>query len=232
MCGGGPSTQQEQIANQEQNFSSMLNADFASRYAEQSGALNSLTGIIQNIQNGKFAPGFGADTLAGLNTAAIDTAGAQYRNAAQSVAGGLSGLTSSSGLESGVEQQIKAGLASQAAGNAANSLINIKLANAQQGINNTNTILGGYSGLAGLTSPNALGGLENTASSNAFGSATEIHKEQQAGQNALIGGITGLIGSASDFIPGVGPMLSSGLQGAAGGLTGADAGAPAEASTY
>lgn len=228
MC-GGPSTQQEQIANQEQDFSSMLNADFASRYAEQTGALNSLTGVIQNIQNGKFAPGFGADTLAALNTNAINTAGAQYRNATQAVAGGLSGLTSSSGLESGIEQQIKAGLASQAAGNASNALTNIQLANAQQGINNTNTILGGYSGLAGLTSPNALGGLENTASENAFGQATEIHKEQQAGQNALIGGITGLVGSALDFVPGIGPALSGGLQGAVGGAMG---GSPAEASTY
>jgi hypothetical protein len=47
-----------------------------------------------------------------------------------------------------------------------------------------------------------LGGLENTASGQAFGDATEIQKEKNAGMNALVGGITGLAGMGMDFLSG------------------------------
>ena len=115
MC--GPSGSEKQLAGQSASFSNTLQQDFNSRFAGQNEILQSLNNNLSNLSEGIVPQGFDPKTLAALNTSAIDTTGANYANAARAVGGQLAGRGGDSGLESGVDQQIKAGLASSAQAN-------------------------------------------------------------------------------------------------------------------
>lgn len=217
MC--GPSGAQTGIANQQATFGQNLTNDFGSRFADQSETLSSLSGILNNVSEGKFAPGFSAQTMAALNTGAINTTGANYANAARAVGGQLAGRGGDSGLESGVDKQIKASIASNAAGQLSTQQQQINLANAQQGIANTNTEIGGYGALAGFQNPGQFGSLASGELQNAFGSATKIQDMKNQEQADIAGGIVSL---ATDVaLPGIsGAMGGGGLSGALSGITG------------
>ena len=142
-----------------------------------------------------------------MNTQAINASGAANRNAVQ--AAQLSpAFSSSSGLESGIAQQIRGGIASTQAGNLANQQLGITQQNYATGRQNYFGATGALQALSNAYAPNASAAL--SGSNQAFGSATEIQNMKNAEQAAIVGGIVGV---ASD-------ALTGGASGAFGALSG------------
>lgn len=191
MC--GPSGSEKAIAGQQQSFASTLQQDFGTRFANQNEVLGNLNGIIQNVSEGRLAPGFDANTKAALTTQAINTTGANYANAARAVGNQLAGRGGDAGLESGVDQQIKAGVASASAGQLSKEENDIQLADRQAAERNTATAIGGFSTLAGLDNPSSYsrdtigeqGEAYSSAKSNAEASSQEFAD--------IAGGISGIV---------------------------------------
>jgi len=214
----GPSGQEKQIAGQQASFSNLLSQDFSSRFAGQTMTLSSLGNILSGVSQGKLLPGFDANTLAALNTSAIDTTGANYAKAARATNNQLAGRGGDSGLESGVDAQIKAGIASQGAGQLSTEQAQIQLANQAQAERNTETAIGGYQTLAGIQNPLGFAGATTTAQGQAFGSASAISQQQGQMEADIAGGIVGLGMDAATF--GAGAMGGGGLQGGLKSLAG------------
>ena len=212
MC--GPSSQEQGIAAQSANLASTANSDFLSRFAGQTDTINSLSNILQNVQNGKLLPGFSAQTLAALNTQAIDTTAGNFRNAQQATNNANAARGTGSGLETGTQAQENATIASQAAGQLSSQQQQIQLANQNQAQQNTATALGGYNALAGIQNPLGFGGLTTQANSNAFSQANTVQQENNQEQADIAGGVAGLAMDAATFGAG-------GIAGLAGSPAGA-----------
>lgn len=209
MC--GPSAQQEQLAGQEQTFSQILNQNYNTRFADQSAALQELNQSLSPIvAAGPNQQGFSGQELSALNTQAINASGAANRNAVQ--AAQLSpAFRSDSGLESGIAQQIRGGIASTEAGNLANQQLGITQQNYATGRQNYFGATGALQALSNAYNPNA--GAALSGSEQAFGSATKIQDMKNQEVASIVGGITGLAGS---LIPGIGGAFKA-LSGGGGG---------------
>ena len=208
MC--GPSGAEKNLAGNEQAFASTLQNSFSSRFANQSDILNGLNSALSPIlEAGVGQQGFTPAELAARNTQAINTTAGNYRNAQQAIGTRMSGRGGggSSGLVSGVDQQIKANLASQAAGTLSNQENQITAENYATGRNNFFNATAGMNALAGLENPQSFGSLGNQANSTAFGEAKTIQEQNQALAKDIAGGVTSL---ASNFLlPGLGGALGN-----------------------
>jgi len=200
MC--GPSGASEGIAQQSEGFANTIQSDFASRFAGQNETIGNLGNILQNVQNGKLLPGFDAQTLAALNTSAIDTTASNYKNAQQAANNANAGRGGDSGLQPGTVSQENATIASNAAGQLSSQQQQIQLANQQQSQQNTATALGGYSTLAGIQNPLAFGGLASQQLGQAFNQSDTIQQEKNQEQADIAGGIAGLAGVAGNAVAG------------------------------
>jgi hypothetical protein len=214
----GPSSQEQSLANQSESFSQTAQSDFLSRFAGQNETINSLDQILQNVQNGKLLPGFSAQTLAALNTSAIDTTAGNFRNAQQVTNNTNAARGTGSGLETGVQAQENATIASQAAGQLSTEQQKIALANQNQAEQNTATAIGGYNTLAGIQNPLGFGGLSVQSNQNAFGQANQVQQEKNQEQADIAGGIAGLAMDAATFGAGAagGGGFAGGIQALAG----------------
>ena len=96
---------QREIASSQQSFMNQLDSDFAANFGAQSDIYKNLTQSLTPIlQAGPNQQGFSPEELAAMNTSAINTTGAAYRNAAQARQGALAGrgLPGGSGDGSGL----------------------------------------------------------------------------------------------------------------------------------
>jgi hypothetical protein len=201
MC--GPSTQQISEAGQAQQFGQTLQSNYNTNFADNASILGNLTNILTPIaQAGPNQLGFSAGEKAALNTNAIDTTGANYNNAARATQGELSGRGTPGGPQSGVDQQINASIASQAAGQASTEENQILQSDYATGRSNFNNAVSGLGGVAAQYNPNATASAANTAGQNAFGEATEVQNEENQEQADIAGGITSLAGAAAGGIGG------------------------------
>jgi hypothetical protein len=211
MC--GPSHQQEQLAGQATSFASTLQSNYNTQFSNQSDVLSKLNQTMSPIlAAGPNQQGYSPQELSTLNSRAISNAGGTYKNAAQAVGGQLAGRGGDSGLTSGVDAQIKAGLASSAAGNASNALNTIQTNNYDVGRDNFYKAAGAQQTLAKLYDPNATGDLANSEGQAAFGEVTKVQDEKNQEQQAIAGGIESIAGIA--LTGGAGAMGGGGLQGA------------------
>lgn len=217
MCGATDA--QKGLAQQSTSLASDTNSDFLSRFAGQTDTINNLSNILQNVQNGKLLPGFGAPTLAALNTQAIDTTAGNYRAAAQAAGNANAGRGGDSGLQPGTVSQENATIASQAAGQLSQEQQNITLANQKQAQQNTATAIGGYNTLAGIQNPLGFGGLSNQVNTTAYGQQTQNAQEGAQEFADIAGGISGLVQTGAKLATGV-PSFGGG-----GGTSLAQAGA-------
>lgn len=228
MC--GPSGQSIGLANESAGFANTIQSDFASRFAGQNETISNLGNILQNVQNGKLLPGFDAQTLAALNTSAIDTTASNYKNAQQAANNANAGRGGDSGLQPGTVSQENATIASNAAGQLSSQQQQIQLANQQQSQQNTATALGGYSTLAGIQNPLAFGGLASQQLGQAFQQSDTIQQEKNQEQADIAGGIAGLAGSV---IGGpIGGMIGSGISSLAGGGGGMSGGGSGQGNAW
>jgi hypothetical protein len=221
MC--GPSTQQESEAGQAQQFGQTLQSNYNTNFANQGAILGNLTNILSPIaQAGPDQQGFSAGEKAALNTAAIDTTGANYNNAARATQGQLAGRGTPGGPQSGVDQQIESSIASQAAGTLSTEQNQIQQANYATGRQSFNNAVTGLGGVAAAYNSNATAQVANTAGQNAFGEATEVQNETNQEQADIAGSITGLVGAgagiASAGVSQANPNADTGFLDALSGL--------------
>lgn len=207
----GPSGAEKELAGQEQSFSQMLQENYQTQFANQSQVLSTLNHTLTPIVDaGPNQQGYSAPELAAMNTQAINSTGANYKNAAQALNGQLAGRTSANGLESGVDQQLKAALASTAAGTLSNEQADIIKGNYATGRANFQNATGGLQALSGDYNPESYAGLTSQSNNQAFGQADKINTENQQFTKDLVGGITSLAG----------PLISGGMSALSGSLFG------------
>jgi hypothetical protein len=203
MC--GPSSQENAIANSNQSFANLLQGNYNTLFGQQQGVLNSINRSLSPIlAAGPNQHGFSGDTLAALQTQAINNAGATNRNAQQAARtyGAGEGGGGTSGLTSGITKQIEAGIASQSAGQEASQLNQITQADFAQGNQNYWRAQGGMDQLAAGYSPNAASSGAISEGGQAFGEANQINQEKNQKWQAIAGGISSLAGGALSFATG------------------------------
>lgn len=202
MC--GPSGSEKSLASGEESFSTSLQGAFNTRLGQQSATLANLNRTLNPIlAAGPNQEGFSAPEKAALNTQAINTTAGNYANAARAAGNRAAANNgSSSGLQTGGEQQIQGDIAAQGASQLSSEQEGITEADYATGRQEYNTALSGTESLAGLENPDALGSLANNANSTAFGEEKDI-EEQEGQKYAEIGG-----------------LVSGGLSALSGGLAG------------
>jgi len=211
----------------------MLQSNYAQRFAGQNDILNKLNESLSPIvEAGPNQQGFSPQELASLTTTAVNNAAAANRNAQQAAGNFAAGQNNTSGLQSGVQKQIRGSIASSAANQESNALNQITQANYNQGNQNFWRAQGGMSALSGQYNPAEFGSLSNNANEAAFGEADKIQQEKNAEQAAIAGGIanigidfaTGGLASGAKFGGGLGGFLKGGLAGLGGNTSGGSGG--------
>lgn len=219
MC--GPSAGEKNIESQQDRFASTLQENYNQQFASQNDVLNGLNNALNPIvAAGPGQQGFSPQELAAQNTEAINSTGAAYKDAAQAVGGQLAGRGGggSSGLESGIDQQIKGTLASKAAGNLSSQQLGITQNNYATGLQNFNNAVGGERALADLYNPTAYAQNADSANSTAFGEENQINTQENQEQADLFGSIAGVGLDALTF--GAGAAGGGGLTGGVKALSG------------
>jgi hypothetical protein len=215
----GPTTAEQNIAGQQEQFSQQVQQNYGTLFKQQQGVNQNLSNIFTPIaEAGPNQNGMSAQQLAAENTQALDTTGANYANAARALNGQIAGHASDSGSTSGPEQQLQANLASTAAGQLSTEQLGITQRNADLGRQNFQEATGGLQSLSGDYSPNAAGSAANTASNQAFGDANTIAQQEAQEDQAISGAVTGGVMDAATF--GAGAMGGGGFQGGLNALTG------------
>jgi hypothetical protein len=198
---GGPSKQEEGLANSAQSFSNVLSANYGTAFGEQQSTLNNLNQEIQKIETGQTGQGFSAPELAAKNTAAINSAGAASRNAQQAIGNFSAGQGGggSSGIMSGVQEQLRAGAASSAENELSAAQNSIVQQDYQQGRVNAQQTVGGLESLASEYG-GAAGGAESGAISeneNAFKDQSQIQQQKSQMMSEIGGLVKSGVGIAS-----------------------------------
>ena len=208
MC--GPSGAEKSIAGQQQTFDKLLQNSFSDRFGMQSDVMAKLNAALSPIvEAGPGQQGFSPAELAARNTMAIDTTAGNYRNAAQAVGSSLAGRGGggSSGLVSGIDQQIKASIASEGARALSNQENQITAENYATGRQNFFQSQAALNALGGMENPLGYGSEANQGSSIAFGQANEIQRQKDALAKDIAGGVTSLAGNF--LLPGIGAGLGN-----------------------
>jgi len=200
-CGPSTAMQNEQAASAD--LGKTMSQDFSQRFGEQSDFIHGINAALApTLAGGASQHGFSADELAAKNSAAINEAGAANANAARAVAGQLAGRGGDSGLQSGVDAQIRASVTSQQAANLANNQLKITNEDFATGRDQYNRAVTAEDILAGKADPSGLGSGAIRATDQAF---TESEANSKA-SNQVWADLGGLAGSAMSMIPGVGGM--------------------------
>lgn len=206
----GPSAQEKMIAGQQESLATSLSADFNQRFQNQSDLLSTLnTSLSPIVAAGPEQQGFSAQELAARNTQAINSVGAASRNAQQAAAtaGAGQGGGGTSGLESGIQKQINAGIASSGANALANEQNQITSENYATGRSNYKTALTGADALAGKYDPTSFSSGAETGLGSAFKEADTIQQEKGSQIASIIGAVTGGIGG---LVGGLGNLDTTG----------------------
>lgn len=219
MC--GPSGQQKQLAGEQSSFFNDLMSSYQQNFGEQQAVLSSLTNALQPIlQGGPNQMGFSAAENAALTGGAINTSAANARNAQVAAASSAGGNT---GVTTGGQKQLQAGIASAAGVGLSGEENQINLANAQQGRQNYFAAEQGLAGVAQLQNPVPYAGAANTAGGQSFNEATNIQNMKNQEQADIGGAVAGLatgglgFANSSDFLSGLGGGNIFGSGGALGG---------------
>lgn len=215
MC--GPSSQEQGIAGQQQNLSTLLSSHFNERFAQQSGVLDSLNNLLTPIaEAGPDQQGMGPQELAALNTQAVEGVGAQYSKATQALQNTLATRGGGSeALPTGARAALQGTLASEAAKETSNAQLGITEANYSLGRQKWQAATSGLSALANQFNPSEFSGQAQSGFNSAFGMADKIQQEKNQAQASIIGGVASLGMDAATF--GAGALGGGGFD-FAGGL--------------
>ena len=223
LFGGGPSNAQKNAQQQTVAMGNALQSNYLQQFGQYEDLAKELTtSLNEELLQGEAGQGYTAAELSALNTQALNSTAANYKNAqiAAQTAGAARGGTS--GLESGVQQQISASIASGAAGAESAAELNIQERNAEIARQREQAALSGLNALAGMEQKGAFTSSGQEAEQNKLqaGENEQIFEENQAktqsmlssfgaGLGALEGGIGNLdLSGGSTFGENVGNFFS------------------------
>ena len=190
MC--GPSPAEQSIQGQEEGFANVLQSNYQTQFANQSGVLSQINSALTPIvAAGPGQAGYTAPELAAKQSQILDTTAANYQNAAKAVNSEIAGKGGDSGLESGVSQQLQETTASKAAQQQSTAEENLTAQDYATGRQQYNEALSGEQALASAYNPQSYGSLTTNATGQAFGEANQIQQQKNQEQADIAGAITG-----------------------------------------
>jgi hypothetical protein len=222
MC--GPSSDMKLLEAQQASLASLMRADYAQRFDQQSAVLQQLNSILSPIaQAGPSQRGMSDEERAALNTAAMVNVSGGIRNTQQATRTALAGQGggAASPLTSGIQQQIAGSLASRGAQQLAALQTDITRQDYALGRNQWQAAMAGLQALGSQYNPVPYGQLGAGATESAFDQATKIQQMRNQAEAGIIGGIGSLATDALTFGagglinpngPGFGGFLRGGLQ--------------------
>jgi hypothetical protein len=149
--------------------------------------------FIPIAQAGPSQQGYSPQELAALNTQAGEGVGQNYAKAAQALNTQIAGQGGGNEyLPSGASATLKGNLASAAANQLSSEQLGITQANYATGRQNWQQATSGLNALAQEYNPTGIAGSANTATNNAFGSATQVQNEKNQEEADIAGGIVSL----------------------------------------
>jgi hypothetical protein len=217
---GGPSSQEKNLAAQSQSLATGLSNAFQQRLGAQNQIYQNLNQTLQPISNlGPGQRGGSPAQWAAENTLAVNNAAAAYRNSRQAVSTQLAGQGGggTSGLQSGISQQISGTLASQAENNLSNLTQENLIHDYDVGNQNFWKATGGEQTLGNSEDALQFGQGAEGANQNAFSQADKINTENGTVLGD-IGKVIGLgAGAAGSFLTGgVSNVLAGGANAGSG----------------
>lgn len=221
----GPSSSEQAIAANQQQFQQTLMSDYGTQFANQSAILSSLNNAMSPIiAAGPSQFGFSQGEVNSLNSSALTNTGQSYKGAQQSLQNQEAAHGGDQYLPSGVNSQNSASLATAGANQESNQLQSVQQAGWTQGNQNYNNAVNTEMGVSSQYNPTGYAGATNQAGSSAFGSADTVSKENNAASPwTTVGGILG--GVAGSFLGPIGGALGSSLGSSlAGGMSGGGGG--------
>jgi hypothetical protein len=201
----GDSTASAEEQSQEQ-FSQTLQNAFNTNNANQQNQLNFLNNKMQSAINNP--QGYNAQTLASMRAQANDQVAAQDQNVKRSVNNAEMTRGGASALPSGVNSQINASIASQAAQAGNNAQQNITEQNANLENSNYWNAVKGEEGVAGMENPEGMASEDNGAANSISGLSQAVTQSQGPTFGSILGGIAGAgLGAFGSIEQGKGPPL-------------------------
>jgi len=194
----------DQLAKDNEKLQLDLNRQLFSTFQFQLGKQNQITGLLTKmlspmIQN---PTGFSPEALTALRTQATDTNSQQFHDAQTALNDQLAARGGSSTLPSGVDAQLRAGLAGLGAQTESQSQANISLANENQRQTNFWNAIQSLSGNAQVLNPLGYAG-GATSGGGALANLSQAYKQSQSSQ------LLGALGSAGGGVStGIGGALS------------------------
>jgi hypothetical protein len=222
MC--GPSSEMKLLEAQQASLASLMRADYAQRFAEQSDVLQKLNRIFVPLaQAGPSQRGMSEEERAALNTAAMVNVSGATRSAQQATRTALAGQGggAASPLTSGIQQQIAGALASRGAQQLAALQTDITRQDYALGRDQWRAAIAGLQALGSQYNPVPYGELGASTTESAFKQATKIQEMRNQAEAAIAGGIGSLAMDALTFGagglinpngPGFGGFLRGGLE--------------------
>lgn len=171
------------------NFTNLLQSTFATNNAQQQSQLNFLNTKLQSAVDNP--QGYSPQTLAAMRAQANDAVSAQNQNVQRSVQNRQAVQGGAAALPSGVNAQINAELASQAAqaGNQAQQGITIENANLEN--QNQQAAIKNEMGVASLENPEGIAGASNNAAGVVGNLSQAVTAANGPGIGSILGGIAG-----------------------------------------
>lgn len=227
MC-GGPSTQQQSIAGQQQQFYSTLQSGYQQNFAQQSNILTSLQNSFQPIlAAGINQYGFSQQENTAMMTQATTGVANQYQAANQATQQQLAATGGGNQfLPSGASSQLTQQNAQAAAQAESSAKLGVTEAGYAQGRQNYLAAAQGLGGAATALNPTAIASSANTGGSNAYGSAQQNATQSAQMMEAIGSGIGGLASTALGAFATGGASLALGavtdmaMPGSSGGTSG------------
>jgi hypothetical protein len=201
MCLGGASSGETSAANEQSQLAQSLNSAFQTTFGENQEILGGLTSALTPIvAAGPGQQGFTPSELSSLDTSAMDTTAAAYKNAATAAAergASANGVA----LPSGAQEQVQAGIGETAAQQESSELANINEENYSTGRQNFFNAENALGGVASEESPTSYASEAENATSGEFGEQQQLQKQNSAWEGDLLGTLTGLGTTALEMNP-------------------------------
>lgn len=218
---------EKDLAAKQAAFYDVMTRDYATKFADQKAIQDSLTAAFKPIIEAgpdQYGLSRGADTA--LRTSARDATTAAYEHAARATGSALAARGGDTFLPSGVDEQIRSQVATEAAREGARKQTDITRYGFDVGRTNFFNAASVLGGNAAQMNPTGFAGEATGAGSAAFKSAQAI-QSQGGGFMRWLGGVAG--GAISSF---VNPLASAGASRVLGGGSSSSGGGMSDSDIY
>lgn len=201
LCKGDNTASAEEQS--QENFSQTLQNAFNTNNAAQQNQLSFLNNKMQSAINNP--QGYSAQTLASMRAQANDSVSAEDQNVQRSVNNSEATRGGSAALPSGVNAQIGAAVASQAAQAGSRAQQGITEENANLENSNYWNAVKGEEGVAGMENPEGMAGEDNQAASTVGSLSNAVTQSDGPSVGSILGGVIGAgIGAGGQIFQGKG----------------------------